>query len=503
MSAVRKTIPTFSPGSPDGHALGHSGGASQALGPPAVTFAVGTGVVIRSVTIDAPEVVAEAMRWTTGRRADAVDPGEAEGADLTDFHRTALCLGSRVLQATADSTTAISLAATVSELAQKAEGASANLVEGAMRASTHAVEAASRATRDVTEATGRIVDSARERFHNDVTGAIAGAMETVQQELDRLLSGEENDTVTAIHDVVSRAMSEAQVTWHRSLTTTLTEVTRTLDVNNPSSPLGALERRLAEQHERQHGDLTNRLDRVQEMVVMAASTATTAAAVAAAHAGSPAKGRPFQEAAGTVLEAIASGLAAGYTDTSDAVGSIRNCKKGDAVIEMPVCEPGASAARVVVEFTTQGQPRNWSRYLDVAERNRGAHASLGIVPSRAVMPGLEIVAILGANRMVVAFDPDEDDVGILKAAVQLLALQAQRRLAEGRSSDLGAVDSKLEDARRRLLELQEIIKTALAVRNGAGKVVTGLEALHGGLTIAIDQARGALSGAMLAGSSAA
>lgn len=257
-----------------------------------------------------------------------------------------------------------------------------------------------------------------------------------------------------------------------------------------------MERRLGEQQQRRHAELTRRLDQVHEAVGTAASAAATAAAVAAVQATSPAKGRPFQQAAGTVLETIVLGMAGVYSETSDTVGTIRGCKKGDAVIEMPSAEAGRPPARVVVEFTTQGQPRNWSEYLDIAERNRGAQASLGVVPTRDVVPGGEIVAIVGPNRMIVAFDPDRDDVGVVRATVQLLVLQAQRRLAEERSSDLGVVDFKLEEARKRLLDLQEIIKTALAVRNGAGKVVTGLEGLHGALMLAIDQARTALNGAV-------
>lgn len=76
-------------------------------------------------------------------------------------------------------------------------------------------------------------------------------------------------------------------------------------------------------------------------------------------------------------------------------------------------------------------------------------------------------------------------------------MQAQRRLAEDRAGDLGVVDSKLDEARRRLIiELGDIIKTAVAARNGVGKVVTGLESLQGTLTLTIDQARAALVGSM-------
>jgi hypothetical protein len=461
-----------------------------------VTYRSGVGLVITSCTLSDPDVEAEATRWTLGQRGEPVEAAEADGADLSEFHRTAVSLGAKVLRVAGESSTAMSLAGTVHQLAEKAELASASLIEGATKASAQAVEAAAKATHDATKATGEIIDLARRRFNSDMKARLDESLETIQQELDQLLGSENSAAVNAIKEVIGQAMSETQVAWHRSLTTTLGEVTQTLDVNNPASPLGALERRMTEHQQRQHADLAARLDQVHEAVGKTTAAATTTAAVAAAQASSPAKGKPYQEAAGAVIEAIATGMAASYSDTSDTTGSIRSCKKGDGVIEGPQSEVGGSPPRIVVEMTTQGHPRNWAQYLDVAERNRESQASIGVVPASDLVPGGAMLATLGTNRMVLAFDPETDDPGLLRAAVQLLLVQAQRRLAEDRAGDLGLVDAKLDEARVRLLEMQDILKTALAVRNGATKVVTGLEALQGSLTLTIDQARAALRGSM-------
>lgn len=470
---------------------------------PAVTYKSTIGLIVTSATIDDAEVTAEALHWTKGARDEAVDPSDAEGCDLSEFHRTAVCLGARVLQATADSTTAISLAGTVTQLAERAETAGTSLVEDAVRATTRVVDLTTKATKEVTEETAKIIESARERFHQDLTTGLSETMEGLQQDLDRLLAGSDGAVIGAIKDVIGRAMTDAQVAWHRSLTTTLSEVGKTLDVNNPSSPLGALERRMVDQQRRHHAELTSKLDHVQELVGGAAAAATTAAAVAAAQAASPAKGKPYQERVGACLEAIAVGMACSYTDTSATVGRVKACKKGDGIIEAAAVEPSGPAPLVVIELTTQGHPRNWQQYLEVAERNRGAQASLGIVPTRELTPGNELVAVISPSRMVVAFDPDGDDPGLLRATIQLLVVQAQRRLTDDRAGDLRLVDSRLEDARHRLVEMGEIIKTAVAVRNGAGKVVTGLEGLQGSLLLAIDQARAALADCSLSDTTAA
>lgn len=468
-----------------------------------VTYRRGVGLVVRDATLDAPEVEAEALRWTTGSRGEPVDAEKADGADLSEYHRVAVCLGARVLQASADSATAVTLAGTVAQLAERAEAAGANLVEGALRASTQVVEVAAKASKEATEATGKIIETARERFQKEVGTSVAATMQSVQRELDRLFGAEDSAAVLAIKDVIGRAMTDAQVAWHGSLTTTLTELGKAIDVNNPTSPLGALERRMIEQQQRQHAELTSKLDHVQELVGIASSAASTAAAVAAAHAASPAKGRPFQAAVGMALETVAAGMAASYTDTADTVGNLKACKKGDGVIEAAPAAPGGPRPRVLVELTTQGHPRHWQQYLEVAERNRGAHASLGVVPTRDLVPGGDVLAVVGQSRIVLAFDPEQDDPGLLRAAVQLLVVQAQRKLAEDRAGDLGIVDSRLDEACRRLVEMSAIIKTAATARDAAGKVVSGLEGLHASLALCLDQARSALAPRSIVGSSAA
>ncbi len=496
MSTVRSIDHSREPGPTAAGGLSVETITSEDTLPP-VRFQGGVGLVVTSAVVDDAEVTAEALHWSKGARGETVDLSDVEGCDLSEFHRTAVCLGARVLRATADSTTAISLAGTVSQLAERAETAGTSLVEDAVRASTRAVDLTTKATKEATEETAKIIESARERFHQDLTTGLTTTMDGLQRDLDRLLAGSDGAVVGAIKDIIGRAMSDAQVAWHGSLTSTLSEVGKTLDVNNPSSPLGALERRMIDQQQRHHAELTSRLDHVQELVGGAAAAATTAAAVAAAQEASPAKGKPFQERVGASLEAIAVGMACSYTDTSDSVGRVKACKKGDGVVEAAAVEAGGPAPCVVVELTTQGHPRNWQQYLDVAERNRGAQAALGIVPTRELTPGNELVAIISPTRMVVAFNPDEDDPGLLRATIQLLLVQAQRRLTDDRSGDLRLVDAKLDDARRRLVEMGDIIKAAVAVRNGAGKVVTGLEGLQGSVLLTIDQARAALaSGSM-------
>lgn len=458
---------------------------------PSVTYEPGVGLVAYGLLADDPQVLQEASRWSTGQRGAPVALDELDGADLAPFTKAALGMGALVLATTADSSGVAVLSGTVTQLADRAEAATASLVADTTRASSEVVNATVEAAKKITVEATAAIDEARKRLEAELNAMVDRGTNSVATQLDALL-GVASPVAATINDIVKETLANAHVGWHAMLTQTLSEVTTSLDTDSPGSPLNVLERRLREQQSEQHRQLTDRLDRMQDAVSAATNAAVTAAAVAAAEAASPAKGKPFEAAVGAVVERIAVGIGAAYGDTSDSVGAIRNCKKGDGLIEVSFPHPGGEPARIALEYTTTAAKRNWNSYLEEAEKNRAAQASLGVVPTSEFVPGGELVALLSDSRIVVAFDPDRDDEALLRAVVQLLAAQAVRRMCEGRSGDLGVVDTKLTQARHGLIAMQELVKTATAVRNGATKVVAGLEASLVSLGASLEQAHSAL-----------
>jgi hypothetical protein len=249
---------------------------------------------------------------------------------------------------------------------------------------------------------------------------------------------------------------------------------------------------MQEQQAKQHADLSARFDKVQEAVAAAAQAADKGAAIAEVQSHSPAKGAPYEDMVGTVIEGLATTMTATYTHTTSTVGKLKMCRKGDGVVEAAAIEPNLSPARVVIECTTGASARNWAAYLAEAEKNRECHASLGLVPSRALVPGGGLLALVGPNRIVLAFNPETDDTGLVRAALQLLLVEAQRLLAAGRGGDLAAVDSKISEARQQLVAMHQLIKTAVTVRDNAGKVVGGLEGMQVTISLLLEQAQVAL-----------
>lgn len=87
----------------------------------------------------------------------------------------------------------------------------------------------------------------------------------------------------------------------------------------------------------------------------------------------PIKGDSYANRIHTLLFGIAKGLGDEYDDTSALVGHLRRCQNGDGVLSV-----NAGAARVFLEMTDSARA-GWTDYLDEAERNRDAAASLGLV----------------------------------------------------------------------------------------------------------------------------
>ncbi|GAA2756188.1 hypothetical protein [Actinopolymorpha rutila] len=82
----------------------------------------------------------------------------------------------------------------------------------------------------------------------------------------------------------------------------------------------------------------------------------------------------------------------------------------------------------------------------------------------------------------------------MQAAALLVALRVQRDAAlEGDGAAAAEADRRLAEAQAQLALLAETLKAAQTVRTGAGKVVSGLEAVHEALVRSLLQARAALA----------
>ena len=153
-----------------------------------------------------------------------------------------------------------------------------------------------------------------------------------------------------------------------------------------------------------------------------------------------------------------------------------------------------SEARVVLEMTDSIRP-SWSSYLQLAEDNRGAQASLGLVRSADQLAGGPLLT-LGARRIVMVFDPEQDDPHLLRCVVQVLRLSALAAATRVDSGELETADEALVAALGTLDRVGKIRSCADQVRKHASTIGVEAESLLTELNRLLAQARTALAGAI-------
>ena len=178
--------------------------------------------------------------------------------------------------------------------------------------------------------------------------------------------------------------------------------------------------------DKNHLALVGKVDELAKAVEVAKAAQSAADRTASV---TPLKGGTFESEVNAVMENIATGLGDEYAQTGGVAGTIQRCFKGDGVLTA-----GSGQARVVVEMHDSTDARVWSEYLEIAERNGQALASIGIVRNAEQNKG-QTIRVLGSRRVIVAFDPMANDIDLLRTVVQLvrtaaLAASARRDVEE-------------------------------------------------------------------------
>ena len=177
----------------------------------------------------------------------------------------------------------------------------------------------------------------------------------------------------------------------------------------------------------------------------------------------PLKGDTYAAQINVLMGEIAAGLGDEYADMSATTGIVARSKKGDGVLSI-----NGGSARVVLEMT-DSKRTEWNDYLDEAERNRGATASLGLVRDPAQNNG-NTIRTIGARRIILAFDPDIDDPDLLRIVVQLLRIAALAATSRHDREEIQTADEKIREALAMLTKIDDIKKSASTIRSNADKI---------------------------------
>ena len=122
-------------------------------------------------------------------------------------------------------------------------------------------------------------------------------------------------------------------------------------------------------------------------------------------------------------------------------------------------------------------------------------ASLGLDRNPDQLGG-RTLQVLGARRIVMAFDPETDDAAILRTVVQMLRLAAIAANVRQDNAEIETAREKLTEAIDLLGRIDEIKRFSGLVTTNAARIDKEAQALRAGLDRLLGQAMDALSGAM-------
>lgn len=160
-------------------------------------------------------------------------------------------------------------------------------------------------------------------------------------------------------------------------------------------------------------------------------------------------------------------------NTGASTGLIKNCKIGDAVIQLGP-DSAAAGAKIVVEAKEEARYtlRMAREEIEQARKNRDAQHGV-FVFSKASAPTMEPLARYGPDVIVVwdAEDPQTD--ANLKAALEIsraLCLRA-RTAAERNKIDFGPIDRAVLDIEKRVQNLDQVRKSAETIRSSSESIL--------------------------------
>lgn len=363
-------------------------------------------VVIDSLSITDPVVATESRRWATGRRGPVLAPADMQTADLTAFVTQAIIIGVHAIASAGGVQDHVRLETLVAQVGDRTAEASSKAAAVTAEAITAATTAMERASAEAKKAIADAGVSARQSFSENVEGA----RQSLVDEVGRLLGGENPELLGKLAPVLDRFGRELDDRATKQTADLIDRVTRQFDPADPTSPIAKHNAELSRQQgelsqalEKNHRELETKVDELTAAVRQAHAVAGATTATARL---TPLKGGTFEQKMHEVMAEIAAGLGDEYCPTGNRPGAVNRSKKGDGVLSVD------GAVNVVIE-ATDSKRTSWNNYLEEAERNRVALASLGLVRSPEQLGG-QSVQTIGARRIVMAFDPDTDDAALLR-----------------------------------------------------------------------------------------
>lgn len=331
--------------------------------------------------------------------------------------------------------------------------------------------ALSRFISELTEQHGKFSDQLHERIDKAV---YQFSLDDENSALSRLVRNVRDAQKTITNEFSLDSESSALSRLKKILEHTNGAIHSHLSLDDENSALARLKRELT-------GILEKHCETNQKFQEEVKITLQTMAARRAEADRSTRHGLHFEDAVFEVLQREAQRCGDIATHLGTSTGQLKNCKIGDAVLELGP-DSAAPGAKVVVEAKEKldYQLQTARDELDIARKNRGAQVGLFVFSHKTAPGGTEPLARYG-NDIVVVWDSDDPGSDLfVRAGITLaraLCVRNQQQSA-ARTADLAAMDGAILAIEHRIKDFDDLRTWTSTIQSNSEKIQKKLEAVR-------------------------
>jgi hypothetical protein len=216
-------------------------------------------LVITGFTVTHPPVTTEALRWPDGRRGPAQPSSDVEKADLSAYAEQAIVVGAQAIAAAGGTQDVYHLEQLVQDVGTRTSEAAAQ----ATRTTNQVVDDASKVVRDASTQATNALTLATETARLSFGQSVCNAKVQLQEQVLHLFGGDDPQVVARLDGLLARFESSLVQRTDAQTTSLFNAAVKALNPDDPGSPLA----RHQVQIQRQHADLTERLEKQNAQVV--------------------------------------------------------------------------------------------------------------------------------------------------------------------------------------------------------------------------------------------
>jgi hypothetical protein len=333
-------------------------------------------------------------------------------------------------------------------------------------------------------------DSALSRFISELTGQQGRFSEQLHERIDKAVNQFSLDDENSALSRLVRNVREAQKTitnefsldsdssalsrLKRMLEQTNGAIHSHLSLDDENSALARLKRELTGILEK-HSETNNKFQEEVKVTLQSMAARRAEADRSTRH------GLDFEQALFQLLQFESQRSGDLVTWTGNTTGMRKNCKIGDAVVELGP-ESAAPGAKIVVEAKEKiaYQMVTARDELDTARKNREAQVGLFVFSKKSAPSGIEPLTRYGCDIFVVwdSDDPTSDlfiRTGITLARALCVRTQQERTT---QAADFATIDAAILEIERRVKDFEDLKSWTSTIQSNSEKILKKLETIR-------------------------